>query len=214
MTRLGPILCFAILLAISAQAQDTHMNESGCSVVLSHSAFAHGYMHGYEEGYHAGNTDISVGAAARTKLKTIKGLKLGYSSRFGKKSEFEKGFHAGLRAGYRDGYAGDLFRAVKSIRALSASLKDTHSPADPQFTNFDQGFSIGYNDGFERVGTGHPATAQIDFHHVSCSSSYPAIQNDPQGQESYCEGYRRGFALGHADGFILSPNAVRLEACK
>jgi flagellar biosynthesis/type III secretory pathway protein FliH len=213
MTRLGPFLCFAALLAVSAQAQDLHMNESGCSIVLSHSAFAHGYRHGYEEGYHAGNTDISVGAAARTKLKTIKGLKVGYSSQFGKKSEFEKGFHAGLRAGYSDGFAGHPFRAVKSIRALSASLKDTHSPSDPQFTFFDQGFSSGYKDGFEHSASVNGTSAQVDFRHVSCSSS-PAKQTGLPAQESYCEGYKRGFALGHADGFALGPDAVRLEASK
>jgi flagellar biosynthesis/type III secretory pathway protein FliH len=213
MTRLGPFLCLAILLAISAQAQDHHMKESGCSVVLSHSAFAHGYRHGYEEGYHAGDTDISVGAAARTKLKSIKGLKVGYSPQFGKKAEFEKGFHAGLRAGYSDGYAGQPFRAVKSIRAISASLKDTNSPSDPKFAHFDQGFSSGYKDGFERSGSGNHTSAQIDFHHVSCSSP-PAKQTDLPAQESYCEGYKRGFALGHADGFVLGADAVRLEASK
>lgn len=213
MTRLGPFLCIATLLAISAQAQDHHMNESGCSVVLSHSAFAHGYRHGYEEGYHAGDTDISVGAAARTKLKSIKGLKVGYSSQFGKRAEFEKGFHAGLRAGYRDGYAGNPFRAVKSMRVLSASLKETHSPSDPTFAYFDQGFSSGYKDGFEHGGSGDRSSAQIDFHHVSCSNS-SVKSNDLPAQESYCEGYQRGFALGHADGFVLGAVTVRLEASK
>jgi hypothetical protein len=214
MTRLGPALCFAALLAVSAQAQDLHMNESGCSVVLSHSAFAHGYRHGYEEGYHAGNTDVSVGTTRRIRLKDIKGLKLGYSSQYGPKSAFEKGFQAGIRTGYSDGYAGQPFRAVKSLRLVSASLQDSHSPADPKFAYFDKGFSSGYNDGFERGGTGHPAAAQIDFHHVSCSNFHPAKQSDQPAQDSYCEGYRRGFALGHADGFALGPEAVRLEASK
>ena len=39
-------------------------------------------------------------------------------------------------------------------------------------------------------------------------------QHDLPGEESYCEGYRRGFALGHADGFLLRPEGGRLEASK
>ncbi len=52
----------------------TICRKPGSAVVLSHSAFAHGYRHGYEEGYHVGNTDISLGTrAARETLKDFHG---------------------------------------------------------------------------------------------------------------------------------------------
>ncbi|HEY2394098.1 MAG TPA: hypothetical protein VGK22_23190 [Candidatus Angelobacter sp.] len=219
MPHLFVTLCFAAAVVISAGAEDLHMHEPGSAVVLSHSAFAHGYRHGYEEGYHIGNTDISVGTQPRAKLKNIRGMKLGYSSQFGSRAVFEKGFQAGLRAGYYDGYSGYAFRAVDSLRSLSASLEEPHTPGDGTFANFDLGFFSGYNDGFEHGGSVQPSAAQVDFHFVSCSNFHPASlhsakQSDQPTDKSYCEGYRRGFALGHADGSILGPDNSRLEASK
>jgi hypothetical protein len=196
-----------------AQVKDPHLREPGLAVVLSHSAFAHGYRHGYEEGYHIGNTDISVGTVRRCKLKDIHGLKLGYSSQFGLRAVFEKGFQAGLKVGYRDGYSGHAFRAIGSLRALAVSLEEAESPADAKFAYFDQGFFSGYNDGLAHGGPAQPAVAQIDFHFVSCANFRPAKQPDLPAEKSYCEGYRRGFALGHADSFVLG-DASRLEASK
>jgi hypothetical protein len=125
---------------------------------------------------------------------------------------FERGFVAGLKAGYGDGYSGRLFRAVDTLRSVSASLEDTQSTTDLRFTHFDEGFLSGYNEGFDRGGSDQSSTAQVDFHFVGCANFQK--QQNLSGEESYCEGYRRGFALGHADGFLLRPDGGRLEASK
>ena len=214
MARLMLALLVIAELAVSAQAQDQHLSEVGTAVVLSHSAFAHGYRHGYEEGYHVGNADASLGTAARAKLKDLRGLKLGYAPQFGPRHAFEHGFQAGLKAGYSDGYSGRLFRAVDSLRSVAASLQETGSQADPKFIYFDDGFFSGYNEGFDRGGSDQSSTAQVDFHFVGCANFHPARHGAPRAEESYCDGYRRGFALGHADGFMLRPESGLLEASK
>jgi hypothetical protein len=214
MARLMVALFVAAGLAASARAQDLHLSEAGTAVVLSHSAFAHGYRHGYEEGYHVGNADVSLGTAARAKMKDLRGLKLGYTPEFGPRHAFEHGFQAGLKAGYSDGYSGRLFRAVDSLRSVADSLRETGSRTDPKFIYFDDGFFSGYNEGFDRGGSDHSSTAKVDFHFVGCANFHPVRQHDLPAQESYCDGYRRGFALGHADGFLLRPDSGRLEASK
>jgi hypothetical protein len=211
MARLLLTLFLVAGVAVTARSQDLHLNESGSAVVLSHSAFAHGYRHGYEEGYHVGNADISLGSLQRRKIKEFRGLKLGYSPQFGPRNVFERGFVAGLKAGYGDGYSGRLFRAVDTLRSVSASLEDTRSTTDLRFTHFDEGFLSGYNEGFDRGGSDQSSTAQVDFHFVGCANFQ---KQNISGEESYCEGYRRGFALGHADGFLLRPEGGRLEASK
>jgi flagellar biosynthesis/type III secretory pathway protein FliH len=205
---------FAAITAAQAQAPDPHLQEEGSAAVLAHCTFAHGYRHGYEEGYHAGNTDINMGRSPRSKLTELRDLKIGYTSKFGPKKLFEEGFHAGLKAGYADGYMGRNFRAVGNLRSVAASLEAETSPADPNHSYFDQGFVTGYNKGLEQGNSGQSATAQIDFHMVDCAEFHPASQRDLPAQASYCEGYRRGFALGHADGFILRPEGSRMEASK
>jgi len=212
MARLLLILFLAAGVAITARSQDFHLSESGSAVVLSHSAFAHGYRHGYEEGYHVGNADVSLGSAQRHKIKDFHGLKTGYSAQFGPRKVFERGFTAGLKAGYSDGYSGRIFRAVDTLRSVSASLEDTHSAADLSFAHFDEGFVSGYDEGFDRGGSDQSSTSQVDFHLVGCSNYQK--QQDLSDKDSYCEGYRRGFALGHADGFLLRPEGARLEASK
>jgi hypothetical protein len=214
MARLLLAFCLGAALTFPAHAEDLHLHETGSAAVLSRSAFAHGYRHGYEEGYHLGNTDINMGAGHRTKLKNIRGLKLGYSSQFGSRSAFQKGFHAGVRVGYHDGYSGHTFRAIGTLRSLAGSLEEAHSPAEPKFAYFDQGFFSGYNDGLEHGGSGQPSTAQVDFHAVGCSNFQPVKQSDPFAKKSYCEGYQRGFALGLGDRMVLGPDASRLEASK
>ncbi|MCU1334278.1 MAG: hypothetical protein JWM08_3270 [Candidatus Angelobacter sp.] len=208
MARLLLTLFLAAGLAISARAQDTHLRESGSAPVLSHSAFAHGYRHGYEEGYHVGNADVSLGTSPRVKIKDIKGLKLGYSQEFGPRNVFERGFHAGLRAGYRDGYTGRIFRAVDTLRSVSVSLENS------KFFRFDEGFFSGYSEGFDRGGSDQSSSGKVDFHFVGCANGKPQRQTGLPPEDSYCEGYRRGFALGHADGFLLRPEGGRLEALK
>ncbi|MBZ5506543.1 MAG: hypothetical protein LAO78_13880 [Acidobacteriia bacterium] len=214
MARLVLTLCLGAVFALSAGAQDLHLSEPGSAAVLARSAFAHGYRHGYEAGYHMGNTDICVGTLPRTKLREVRGLKLGYSPQFGPRRVFERGFQAGLKAGYSDGYSGRQFRAVDSLRAVSVALEDSRSPADPAYAYFDQGFFSGYNEGFAHGGSASSSTAQLDFHFVGCSNFHPAKQRDLAAEQSYCEGYRRGFALGHTDGFVLHPGTTSLEASK
>jgi|SRR5947209_18158843 len=208
------LVLFAACLTAQAQAPDPHLQEEGSAAMLSHCTFAHGYRHGYEEGYHIGNTDINMGRLARTKLTDLRDLKTGYSSNFGPKKMFEEGFHAGLKAGYNDGYLGRNFCAVETLRRVAASLQAENSPSDPNHSYFDQGFVTGYKNGLEHGSSDPAASALIDFHMVDCAQSQPASQRDVPAQPSYCEGYRRGFALGHADGFVLRPEGSRLEASK
>ena len=213
MARIVLSLCLAAF-AVSALAQDVHLREPGSALVLSHSCFAHGYRHGYEEGYHIGNADISMGTMPRSKPAEFHNLKLGYVSQFGSRHQFEQGFQAGLKAGYRDGYSGRSFRAVDSLRSIADALDEARPTADPKFAHFDEGFFSGYHDGFDQGASGQSAQAQVDFHFVGCTNFHPAKRADSSAQESYCEGYRRGFALGHADGFVLRPDSSRLEASK
>ncbi len=205
---------FATCAIAQAQSPDLHLQEEGLAAVLSHCTFAHGYRHGYEEGYHAGNTDINMGRSPRTRLAELRDLKIGYSPKFGPKKLFEEGFQAGLKAGYSDGYMGRNFRAVESLRSVAAALETENLPADPNHSYFDEGFMTGYKSGLEHGSSDPSASAQIDFHLVDCGQFHPASQRDLPAQGSYCEGYRRGFALGHADGFVLGPEGSRLEASK
>lgn len=214
MARLLLAFCLTSALIIPASAEDLHLHEPGCASVFTHSAFAHGYRHGYEEGYHLGNTDINMGAEQeRTKFKNVH-LKLGYSSQFGSRSAFEKGFQAGLRIGYHDGYSGHSFRAIHTLRTLSAFLEEAHSTADPKFVYFDQGFFSGYHDGLEHSAPNKPSMAEVDFHFIGCSSFHPMKQTDGPARQSYCEGYQRGFTLGIGDSTVLGQDASRLEASK
>lgn len=197
---------------IAAFAQDTHLREPASGIMLAHSSFAHGYRHGYEEGYHAGNIDINMGRVLRTHPEECRGLNSGYSPQFGPRAVFDKGFHAGLRAGYGDGYKGRTFRAVDALRAASVAYKEPLP--GPHARYFDQGFSLGYNDGFAHGGAASSSPAELDIRLVGCKSSLPQTPNSLTARESYCEGYRRGFVLGHADGFTLGPASARLEASK
>lgn len=209
-----PLFLAGACAVAQMQVEEPHLRESGSAAVIAHSTFAHGYRHGYEEGYHAGNTDINMGRLERAKLSALHGLKSGYSTQFGPRKVFEEGFRAGLKAGYGDGYLGRTFRAVDTLRAVADSLDPAPSPTDPNHVFFDQGFLSGYGDGFERAGSEQPSTEKIDFHAVGCAPLHPARQADAPAQGSYCEGYRRGFALGHSDGYVLRPEGARMEASK
>jgi len=211
------LLPFALFLgcaAAQAQAPEPHLQESGSAAVLALSTFAHGYRHGYEEGYHAGNSDANMGRQLRTKFSDLRGVKTGYSSQLGPRSVFEKGFHAGLKAGYNDGYPGHSFRAVESLRAINDSLEQFPLTADPRHVRFDDGFLAGYDKGLERGGSDQSSTALMDFHTVTCAELQRVSQADAGAEGSYCDGYRRGFVLGHADGFVLRTETARMEASK
>ena len=103
---------------------------------------------------------------------------------------------------------------MAALTRSRASLQEASAPVDPKFAYFDDGFFSGYNEGFDRGGSDQSSTAQVDFHFVGCTNFHPTSQRDPRAEESFCDGYRRGFALGHTDGFLLRPESGRLEASK
>lgn len=206
------MVLFAAYAVLQSPAQENHLQEAGSAAVLLHSTFAHGYRHGYEEGYHLGNTDINMGRALKEKSFALHDVKTGYSSQFGSRAVFDKGFQAGLKAGYIDGYQGRSFRAVDTLRAAGDDLEESPFPADPNHTYFDQGFLTGYNDGYERGGTDN--SSPMNFRYVGCGRWHANGEPEPPTTASYCDGYRRGFVLGHADGFVLRPGTTMLEASR
>ena len=216
MQYLVPLLLVIAITSASAQTElrEPHLREGGTSVIFARSTFAHGYRHGYEEGYHMGNVDINMGRQARTKLSQFHDVPRGYSGELGPKKSFDAGFQEGLKAGYADGYAGRIFRAVDTLRLISQSLSQTPMAADPRNLYFDQGFASGYGDGLNHGQKEGNAAQRIDLRFVNCSPFHPAKEQDLPAQESFCEGYRRGYTLGHADGVILRPEHGSLEASR
>jgi hypothetical protein len=198
-------------------AQDVHLNEAGSGAILSRSAFAHGYRHGYEEGYHLGNVDINMGRSPRSQQKgQFHGLKLksSYMSSFGPKRSFDDGFAAGLRAGYADGYFGRTFRAVESLRLVAAEITSTAPPEDPGGIHFDQGLTAGYQDGWQQGATSQSSAEPMDMRHANCGPVHPDKDHDRPAQDTYCEGYRRGYVLGRTDILVLRRDSIFLEASK
>ena len=204
-------ICLLTVCLPHAQSQETHLSEQGSGAIFSRSAFAHGYRHGYEEGYHLGNIDANFAHLARTKKSQFRGLRLSYSSEFGAKKSFEEGFQAGVWAGYGDGYSGRNFRAVDSMRIIATSLEGASAGQEQAGSSFDQGVASGYRDGLRQK---DPPSPPPDFHNVGCVQRASEEQNDRSGQGSYCEGYRRGFVLGHGDALVLTPGQIALEASK
>jgi hypothetical protein len=208
------ILLLTASLTLPAKAQESHLSEAGSGVVFSRSAFAHGYRHGYEEGYHLGNIDINMGRMARTRRDQFHGLSQSYSSSFGPKKSFEGGFQVGVQAGYCDGFVGRRFRAVESTRELANELDAKPSPDDPSGLYFDQGLASGYSDGFQHGALATIPAAPLHAGTIACSQFHPAKQQDVAAEGSYCEGYRRGFILGHSDALALGADQAALEAVK
>ncbi|HEY6306942.1 MAG TPA: hypothetical protein VI488_10855 [Candidatus Angelobacter sp.] len=209
------VLVAVLCLAPLGHVQEVHLNEAGSGAILARSAFAHGYRHGYEEGYHLGNVDINMGRVSRTQLKTqFHGLKLkpGYSPSFGSKRLFEDGFEAGLKAGYVDGYAGQMFRAVDSLRLVAAAMEA--APEDPDNVYFDQGLAAGYREGRQQAEPSTPGAGPLDFHAVACVPFHPEKEQDLPAAGSYCEGYQRGYVLGQYDALALRGDSAFLEASK
>lgn len=201
--RFLEIVFISSLLSVSGHPQETHLTETGSAPILTRSAFAHGYRHGYEHGYHMGNIDANMGRQAQTKMKLHEGP-LGYLPQFGSRKSFQDGFHAGFQAGYLDGFAGNDFRVVGDARALAADLDSPASASADPSGDFDHGLGSGYRDGFARGQSSPSWPATLDFLNVSCSSSRAG---------TFCEGYRRGFALGRVDALTLR-RAYILEASK
>jgi hypothetical protein len=198
-----PVLLVTALL--TANSQDVHLKEPGSALMLARSTFAHGYLHGYEEGYHRGNLDVNMARPAHSRRRQFHDIAMGYSPRFGSRQSFEDGFQAGFQAGYWDGYAGRQFRVVDAVRALAANMDATDASAHP--ADFDRGVAAGYHDGFAQGESSPKAQAALDFESVSCA---PRFQSSPTG---FCEGYRRGFALGRVDALTLHREDI-LEASK
>lgn len=195
------IFLTAILsLSAPAQSQESHLTEAGSAPILARSAFAHGYRHGYEEGYHLGNIDANMGRQAL--LKKGHDANMAYSSQFGSRQSFEQGFHAGLQAGYHDGYAGNDFRVVDAVRSLAVDL-ESNAPSRTPSRDFDQGLGSGYHEGFAQGTSSPSSSATLDFVNISCAAS----------QATFCDGYRRGFALGRVDALTLHREYI-LEASK
>ena len=208
-------LCFlTICTVVPALCQEAHLSEPGSGVIYSRSAFVHGYRHGYEEGYHLGNLDINMSRLARTKKSHFSGRSLGYSPDFGPKKLFEAGFHAGVAAGYCDGYTGRVFRAVDSVRAIAVALDQALPSAEQKESSFDQGLAGGYRDGFDRKDPAGPPTEILDFRNISCAQRSGEGADDSGDPGGYCEGYRRGFFLGHADALVVISDRAALEASK
>lgn len=207
------VVCL-IGLAAPQSIPENHCRETGTGVLFTRSAFAHGYRHGYEAGYHEGNIDINMARPARKSIKLFKGLSLGYESSFGPKKSFSAGFELGLKAGYSDGYAGRMFRAVDGLRAVAGSLKEGPDHADANNINFDRGITVGYKEGFAQSHSagGSSRAAATSVESVKCV--YAANQNEAEAETSYCDGYRRGFVLGHTDGLVMGPGPGLLEASK
>lgn len=215
MRRFLPLLIVfaASCTASPAGAQESHMTEAGSGGVLARSAFAHGYRHGYEEGYHLGNVDVNMARLARKKHDQFRGLNQGYSSRFGPKKSFEAGFQAGLQAGYSDGFTGRSFRGLDATRELAKALEPL-TPADPSGVYFDQGLASGYSDGFQRGASAPALSMPLDLRAVLCTQLRPGKPQDAAAEGSYCEGYRRGYVLGHNDALVLGVDRRALEAVK
>ncbi|HEY6250278.1 MAG TPA: hypothetical protein VI685_09970 [Candidatus Angelobacter sp.] len=192
--------------------REPHYCEPGSGAISMRSAFAHGYRHGYEEGYHMGNIDINMGRKPHTKLSQIHALSH-YSSSFGPRKSFESGFQQGVRAGYMDGFAGRVFRGLDNLRLTAVALDQSPAAADPGNVYFDQGFSAGYDQGLDSVRNEGPQPEKVDISLISCSTaSGKRIEEVVKG--TFCDGYRRGFILGHADGIVLGPNAMVLASRK
>jgi hypothetical protein len=212
----GPLLLALLLLTLACHdiflfAEDSHLQETGSAALLTRSAFAHGYRHGYEQGFHQGNIDANMARPPKNIPARFKGMPSGYESRFGNKKSFEQGFTLGIKAGYNDGYAGHAFRGVAQLREAGAAL-DLHSPSqDPANVHFDAGVALGYHDGFDRA-VSERSDPKLDPRNVSCPQPSSSGSQEKATVDFQCDGYRRGFLLGFADGNATTRQRNSLEA--
>lgn len=209
------LLLLLILASVSfaqSPAKDSHFNEAGSKAIFVRSTFAHGYRHGYEEGYHLGNIDINMGRPVRPRLTDVKSGASHYSQEFGPRKSFESGFQEGLKAGYADGYVGRSFRAIENLRFIALALDTRPMSADPVNSYFDKGFASGYDSGLDTAKKDDPEAQKLDVRFIGCGEFHPAKQQDVAAHGSFCDGYRRGYVLGHADGIVFRPEASSLAA--
>jgi hypothetical protein len=172
------VLTFSLsaIIAIAQQQTDSHLTEPGTAVLVTRSAFAHGYRHGYEAGYHLGNIDANMARPQKAKLARFRKIPTGYQPEFGSRRSFEHGFQSGLKAGYSDGYAGRNFRAVAEFRSLSASLS-AKAESTTGDAPFDSGVLVGYTQGLDHAPSS-PSAADLDFHLVTCPESASTGSHD------------------------------------
>lgn len=204
-------LFFANISLAQSVADETHLREEGSSAIFMRSAFAHGYRHGYEEGYHTGNIDVNMSRQPRTKAAQFHDITARYSPEFGPRKSFEAGFQEGLRAGYSDGFLGRSFRAIENLRFLAIALDENPASTDPGNVYFDQGFSTGYDHGFDQAQKAGPEATTLNVRLIGCQFQ-PGKHQDVAAEGSFCDGYKRGFVLGHADGIVLTPVSTALSA--
>lgn len=207
-------LFFGDVSATPTSTPDLHMREPGSAVVFLRSAFAHGYRHGYEEGYHVGNMDANMNRQPRTHLSQFHGISSRYAPEFGPRKSFEAGFNEGMKAGYGDGFIGRKFRAIDNLRFIAMALDQTPAPADPRNVYFDQGLATGYDQGMAGATKNRSQTELLNMRYVGCAQFHPGRQEDLAAEGSFCDGYRRGFVLGHADGITIAPGFAALSARK
>ena len=192
--RLANWLVVLLAFAVSALAGDVsappvadpHLTLDSVRALFQRSVFAHGYEHGYEQGFHSADEDYQAGAFNRD-LRTLDEFRhpVGYRHDFGDKGDFQRGYERGFVAGYTDGIHGREFRGIEEAKRVAAGLGATAGDA-----GFDRGFAVGYTEAF---GQGPAAMAEAG------SAECPAVSTAAQ-QADYCDGFRRGFLLGAADG--------------
>lgn len=208
------VLVLANISAGQSTAGESHLRESGAGAVFMRSAFAHGYRHGYEDGYHAGNIDVNMSRPQRTKLSQFHGLSSRYSPEFGPRKSFEAGFEEGFRAGYSDGFVGRPFRAIENLRFIAIALDQNPAATDPGNVYFDLGFSTGYDHGFDHAQKAGPDAANLNLRMIGCTQFHPSKHQDVAAEGIFCDGYRRGYVLGHADAIVLTREPMALAARK
>ena len=206
-------LFFANVSLAQSVGDETHLHEPGSSAIFMRSAFAHGYRHGYEDGYHTGNIDVNMSRQPRTKAAQFHGITSRYSPEFGPRKSFEAGFQEGLKAGYSDGFLGRPFRAIENLRFLAIALDENPASTDPGNVYFDSGFSTGYDHGFDHAQKAGPEATTLNVRLIGCRFQ-PGKHQDLAAEGSFCDGYKRGYVLGHADGIVLTPEATGLSARK
>ena len=74
-------------------------------------------------------------------------------------------------------------------------------------------FAPWLSDGRERTEPAMRSSGTLDFRNVGCAQ-LTSREKELQAQESYCEGYRRGFVLGQGDALAFRSEQRSLEASK
>ena len=189
------------LAQTDANSFDQHANEDRARPLYRRSVFAHGYIHGYEDGFHEGDIDFQTGHNPRA-IKSVKEFRRadrGYRRTFGNRDQFRAAYRKGFATGYIDALAGREFRGVATARRAADGLRD--KPDASSDSAFDHGFRQGYE-----AGQAHGQLAVRD--HISYNSApsactpSPVSPPPPDQPQEFCDGYTRGYLMGHDDGYV------------